>query len=78
VDAIGNAGEGIRGRVDQMAFEVAIFGAGVLWTQDWALATALGLPTPNEDGDDSVLGQVINFLLLMSDDDGGCGGCGCG
>ena len=76
VDAIGNAGEGIRGRVDQTAFEVAIFGAGVLWTQDAALATALGLPTPNEDGDHSVVGQIL--FLLMSDNDGGCGGCGCG
>ncbi len=57
---------------------MAIFGAGVLWTQDWALATALGLPTPNEDGNDSVMGQIINFLLT-SDSEGDCGGCGgCG
>jgi uncharacterized protein (TIGR04222 family) len=77
VDDIGDAGEGLRGRFDQTAFEVAMFGAGVLWTEDWALATALGIPAPNEDGDSSVAGRVLDFLLF-SDNEGGCGGCGCG
>jgi len=74
ISRIGDAGEGLGGRSDPGAFEVAMFGAGVLWTQDWALATALGLPAMEEEGN-GWLGEILSFVF---DFDGDGGGCGCG
>jgi uncharacterized protein (TIGR04222 family) len=70
VDSIGDRGEGLLGRTGG-ALEVALFGAGVLWTQDSAFASALGL-TAADEKQTSMAGHILDFLF-----DGG-DGCGCG
>ena len=72
VNSIGDGGQGLR-RLTGGAVEVALFGAGVLWTQDWAFASALGLASPDEEHG-SVGGAIFEFLFNSGD---GCG-CGCG
>jgi len=73
VNSIGDGGQGLRGHTGGAVVEVALFGAGVLWTQDWALASALGLASPEEE-QGSVGGAIFAFLFDSGD---GCG-CGCG
>ena len=73
VNGIGDAGEGVRGRTAG-AVDVALFGTAVLWTHDWPLAQALGVPE-HEDEQAPIASLIGSWI---SDGDG-CGwGCGCG
>jgi uncharacterized protein (TIGR04222 family) len=71
VGEIGDAGEGLRGRCEHIAFDVAMFGSVVLWEQDWPLASALGIPSLDEEHASGAW-AMLDFLF------GGGEGCGCG
>jgi len=77
---IGDSPARLRGHADHPAFEVAMSGGVVLWTQDWALASALDIPAAaQEEQRPGLVGEAISWWWFGRDDDGdGCGGCGCG